>query len=121
MPHTPSRRALLRGLTVSGAAVVGFDPAARSWAVTGSGSGRELAEIPALDGTLAVDEASLAATSEDYGHIVQRRPLAAKRRYDPAGSWCQVKASSETRAGDGAGSGRSPVPSPRPTARPPAG
>src|SRR5919197_585630 len=79
MPHTPSRRALLRGLTVSGAAVVGFDPAARSWAVDGSGHGRGLAEIPGLDGTLVIDEASLAAASDDYGHIVHRRPLAVLR------------------------------------------
>ncbi|MFF4503102.1 FAD-binding protein [Streptomyces sp. NPDC001401] len=77
MPHTPSRRALLRGLTASGAAVVGFDPAARSWAVTGSGP--HLAEIPALDGTLVMDEASLAAASDDYGHIVHRRPTAVLR------------------------------------------
>ncbi|GAA3806746.1 hypothetical protein GCM10022403_046090 [Streptomyces coacervatus] len=77
MPQTPSRRALLRGLTASGAAVVGFDPAARSWAVTGTGP--HLAEIPALDGTLVMDEASLAAASDDYGHIVHRRPLAVLR------------------------------------------
>lgn len=80
MPHTPSRRALLRGLTASGAAVVGFDPAARSWAVAdGSGSGPGLAGIPALDGTLAIDEASLDAASDDYGHIVHRRPVAVLR------------------------------------------
>ncbi|MEV6941862.1 FAD-binding protein [Streptomyces sp. NPDC051172] len=79
MSHTPSRRALLRGLAVSGAAVVGFDPAARSWAVTGSESGPGLAGIPALDGTLVIDEASLAAASEDFGHIVHHRPLAVLR------------------------------------------
>ncbi|MCD9877940.1 FAD-binding protein [Streptomyces guryensis] len=79
MPHTPSRRALLRGLTASGAAVVGFDPAARSWAVDGSGSGGGLAGIPALDGALAIDEASLDAASDDYGHIVRRRPVAVLR------------------------------------------
>ncbi|MGW2572178.1 hypothetical protein [Streptomyces sp. NPDC001537] len=39
MSHTPSRRALPRGLTVFGAAAIGFDPAARDWAMTGSGPG----------------------------------------------------------------------------------
>ena len=79
MPHTPSRRAVLRGLTATGAAVIGFDPAARSWAATGSESGPDLAGIPALDGTLVTDEASLAAASDDYGHIVHRRPVAVLR------------------------------------------
>ena len=79
MPHTPSRRTVLRGVTAAGAAVIGFDPAARSWAATGSGSGPDLAGIPALDGTLVMDEASLATASDDYGHIVHRRPVAVLR------------------------------------------
>ncbi|MFF4257816.1 FAD-binding protein [Streptomyces sp. NPDC001663] len=79
MSHTPSRRTVLRGLTVTGAAVVGFDPATRSWAVTGSGSGRGLTGIPRLDGTLVTDESSLAEASDDFGHIVHRRPLAVLR------------------------------------------
>lgn len=81
MPHTPSRRTALRGLTAGGAAVIGFDPASRSWATTGSGSesGPDLAGIPALDGTLVTDEASLAAAFDDFGHIVHRRPVAVLR------------------------------------------
>lgn len=79
MPHTPSRRTVLRGLTAGGAAVIGFDPAARSWATTGSESVPDLAGIPALDGTLVTDETSLAAASDDFGHIVHRRPVAALR------------------------------------------
>lgn len=43
-----------------------------------TGSGRHLAEIPALDGTLVMDETSLAAASDDCGHIVHRRPAAAR-------------------------------------------
>ncbi|MFI9544690.1 FAD-binding protein [Streptomyces sp. NPDC052016] len=79
MSRTPSRRGLLRGLTVTGAAVIGFDPAARSWAVTASGSATELAGLPRLDGTLHADHASLTAAADDYGHIVHHRPVAVLR------------------------------------------
>ncbi|MFF5182677.1 FAD-binding protein [Streptomyces sp. NPDC000345] len=82
MSRTPSRRTVLRGLTVTGAAVTGFDPAARSWAATTPESGTEtaaLTRIPRLDGTLVTDESSLTAAAEDYGHIVHRRPSAVLR------------------------------------------
>ncbi|MCI3274421.1 FAD-binding protein [Streptomyces cylindrosporus] len=79
MPRTPSRRTVLRGLTVTGAAVTGFDPAARGWAASGTGSGPDLARIPRLDGTLVMDDPSLTAAAEDYGHIVHRRPVAVLR------------------------------------------
>ncbi|MFE0456016.1 FAD-binding protein [Streptomyces sp. NPDC058914] len=79
MPRTPSRRGVLRGLTVTGAAVIGFDPAARSWAVTASGSATDLAGLPRLDGTLVTDDASLTAAADDYGHIVHHRPVAVLR------------------------------------------
>ncbi|GAA3219619.1 FAD-binding protein [Streptomyces sp. XM83C] len=77
MPGTPSRRTVLRGLAVTGAAVIGFDPATRSWAAEGTGAG--LAKVPRLDGTLFTDAASLAAAAEDYGHLVHRRPRAVLR------------------------------------------
>lgn len=79
MSRTPSRRTLLRGLTITGAAVIGFDPATRSWAATTSESGTELAGIPPLDGTLVTDPSSLTAAADDYGHIVHHRPLAVLR------------------------------------------
>ncbi|MGW2522471.1 FAD-binding protein [Streptomyces sp. NPDC001617] len=79
MSHTPSRRTVLRGLTVTGAAVIGFDPAARSWATTGAGASDGLAGIPPLDGTLVTDDASLTAAADDYGHIVHHRPVAVLR------------------------------------------
>ncbi|MFF8974717.1 FAD-binding protein [Streptomyces sp. NPDC014995] len=78
MSRTPSRRTVLRGLTVTGAAVIGFDPAGRSWAAA-SESGRELAGIPRLSGTLHTDESSLSAAADDYGHIVHHRPVAVLR------------------------------------------
>lgn len=77
MPRTPSRRTALRGLAAAGAAVVGFDPFTRSWAVTDTG--RELSDIPRLDGTLHTDPASLSADADDFGHIVHRRPVAVLR------------------------------------------
>ncbi|MFJ9965218.1 FAD-binding protein [Streptomyces avermitilis] len=77
MPRTPSRRTALRGLAAAGAAVIGFDPSARSWAVTETG--RPLRHLPKLDGTLHTDEAALSADAEDFGHIVHRRPAAVLR------------------------------------------
>ncbi|MFI6657657.1 FAD-binding protein [Streptomyces sp. NPDC050523] len=79
MPHTPSRRAVLRGVAVTGAVVIGFDTGTQSWATTASGSGSGLARVPALDGTLVMDDASLSAASDDYGHVVHRRPAAVLR------------------------------------------
>ncbi|WP_329409520.1 FAD-binding protein [Streptomyces sp. NBC_00704] len=79
MPRTPSRRTVLRGLTVTGATVVGFDTAARSWAASAADSGAALARVPHLDGTLVTDHASLSAAADDYGHIVHRRPSAVLR------------------------------------------
>lgn len=77
MPRTPSRRTALRGIATASAAVVGFDPFTRSWAVTSSG--RSLSGIPPLDGTLLTDEASLSADADDFGHIVHHRPAAVLR------------------------------------------
>jgi len=77
MPRTPSRRTALRGLTAAGAAVIGFDPFTRSWAVTASD--RPLSGIPELDGTLHTDPASLNADADDFGHIVHHRPVAVLR------------------------------------------
>ncbi|WP_432136660.1 FAD-binding protein [Streptomyces sp. bgisy154] len=90
---TPSRRTLLRGVTVTGAAVIGFDPSTRSWAVTDSDTTTDFdtttdsaattdtrfAGIPRLDGTLTMDDSALTAAAEDYGHMVHRRPAAVLR------------------------------------------
>ncbi|MDX3803578.1 FAD-binding protein [Streptomyces sp. AK04-3B] len=97
MSRTPSRRTVLRGLTVTGAAVVAFDTASRSWAATAAEAGTAsasastssassasatsatLAKVPRLDGTLLTDAPSLTAAADDYGHIVHRRPAAVLR------------------------------------------
>ncbi|MER5939446.1 FAD-binding protein [Streptomyces sp. NPDC001928] len=79
MSRTPSRRNVLRGLTATGAAVIGFAPATRGWATTADADVPDLVGIPPLDGTLSTDEASLAAASDDFGHIVHRRPVAVLR------------------------------------------
>ncbi|MCW7940617.1 oxidoreductase [Streptomyces hygroscopicus] len=77
MFQTPSRRTVLRGTAAAGAAVTGFDPFTRSWAVTASD--RSLIAIPRLDGTVHTDDASLTADAEDFGHIIHRRPVAVLR------------------------------------------
>jgi cytokinin dehydrogenase len=69
-----SRRPLLKAL-VGGAIVLGFDPRRRSWVTEASASG-PLDGVPALDGTLFVDAAHLAAAADDFGHIISHTPVA---------------------------------------------
>jgi FAD/FMN-containing dehydrogenase len=76
MLSKPTRRTALKGAAAA-AAVVGFDPAGRAWAVQGDGGPFD--EVPPLDGTLLSDDASRAAAADDYGHIVHRRPAAVLR------------------------------------------
>src|SRR5260370_7323425 len=73
MAHGPARRAGVGGLAI-GVVVTGFDPAARQW-LSGS-AGRGGVSVPPLTGRLLFDEADLAAASDDFGHIVHRRPRA---------------------------------------------
>jgi cytokinin dehydrogenase len=73
MAHGPARRDVVRGLAI-GVVVTGFDPAARQW-LSGS-AGRGGVSVPPLTGRLLFDEADLAAASDDFGHIVHRRPRA---------------------------------------------
>jgi cytokinin dehydrogenase len=70
------RRAFLTGTAAAG--VVAFDPVGIGW-VTAAEAAPGAARVPGLDGELVVDEASLAEASDDYGHIVQRRPVAMLR------------------------------------------
>lgn len=75
-----SRRMFLRGaVAVSGIVIVGFDPQARSWILQGQARPQGLDDIPALDGTLAYDDASRQAFSTDHGNDIRRRPLAVLR------------------------------------------
>lgn len=59
-------------------AVLAFDPESRSW-ITEADAKKGGIHIPALDGDLAIDEASLAEASDDYGHVIQRTPIAVLR------------------------------------------
>ncbi|NUT29265.1 MAG: oxidoreductase, partial [Streptomyces sp.] len=80
MTSSPSRRTALRGLAVTGAAVIGFDPFTRSWAAAApTADPSRLKGVPDLDGTLLTDTASRAAVADDYGHIVHRTPAAVLR------------------------------------------
>jgi FAD/FMN-containing dehydrogenase len=58
----------------AGALVIGFDPVSRKW-VTGRASSGTV-PVPHLKGKLLFDDADLAAASDDFGHIVHRRPWA---------------------------------------------
>jgi cytokinin dehydrogenase len=80
MPDPIGRRSfLVPGL--ASVAIVAFDPFRRSWvtaaeAADGAGAPRGLLPVPAFHGQLVTDPTALAEASDDYGHIVHRRPLA---------------------------------------------
>jgi cytokinin dehydrogenase len=69
-----SRRAALVG---AAAAVVAFDPVNLGWLTAADATPG--ITIPHLDGSLVVDEQSLAEAADDYGHIVHHRPVAVLR------------------------------------------
>ncbi len=77
MNNHPSRRTFLKGL-VAGAAVLGFDPATRSW-ITSAQAATRFAALPRLDGELLLDETTRAAAADDFGHIISRQPAAVLR------------------------------------------
>ncbi|HEX6292132.1 MAG TPA: FAD-binding protein [Herpetosiphonaceae bacterium] len=74
MNHPTSRRTFLKGM-LAGAVVLGFDPHHRSW-VTAAQAQPSFVDLPPFDGELHTDSASRAAAADDFGHIVQREPLA---------------------------------------------
>ncbi|MFG3053384.1 FAD-binding protein [Kitasatospora sp. NPDC048239] len=88
-----SRRGLITGVA---AAVVGWNTAGRSWAVTGGaggdgsgaadggagtggGAAGAVAALPALDGSVVVDPAVLEGFAGDFGHLVAAVPRAVLR------------------------------------------
>jgi FAD/FMN-containing dehydrogenase len=74
-----SRRTFLRGTLTAAVVVVGFDTQLRSWV-----SAQELAHghfalaeaFPSFDGSLLLDDASLTAAADDFGHLIHRQPIA---------------------------------------------
>jgi cytokinin dehydrogenase len=62
-------------------AVLAFDPGTRRWITTADAApgGGGAISIPRLDGELLVDSASRAAVADDFGHLVQRTPVAVLR------------------------------------------
>jgi cytokinin dehydrogenase len=73
---TLGRRGLLQGAVLL--AVVGFDPARRSW-VTDANAHGGTCEAPQLEGELLTDSGSLDSAADDFGHIIHRRPIAVLR------------------------------------------
>jgi cytokinin dehydrogenase len=72
----PSRRRFLQTLARS-ALVLGFDPLRRAWVTPAqASSGVAFDTLPRLDGTLHLEDAALAAAAQDFGRLVQERPLA---------------------------------------------
>lgn len=70
-----SRRNLLK-YSAGAAGVAAFNPVSRAWA---HGGGNGLAKLPKLDGDVVMDSASLAAASQDAGHVLPRTPWAVLR------------------------------------------
>ena len=80
MGDSLSRRMFLRrAAAASGSVIVGFDPQARLWILQGQARPQGLEDLPALDGTLAFDDASRQAFSRDHGNYIFRQPLAVLR------------------------------------------
>ncbi|MER7765647.1 FAD-binding protein [Kitasatospora sp. NPDC096140] len=72
-----SRRSLLAGAAAAaGAVVVGWDTSARAWAAE---PGADVAELPALDGSVTLQGAGLERFSSDFGHLVAQAPRAVLR------------------------------------------
>jgi FAD/FMN-containing dehydrogenase len=68
-----SRRALLRG-GLAASVVLGFDPLSQSWVT--EARGETAVALPPLDGVLLTDDATLAAYTDDLGHLIHGRPVA---------------------------------------------
>jgi FAD/FMN-containing dehydrogenase len=72
-----SRRKFLgSAAAASGSVIIGFDPRARSWILQGQARPKGLEDLPALDGTLVFDDATIQAFSTDHGNYIRRQPLA---------------------------------------------
>ena len=69
------RRDLLIGIA-DGMAVIAFDPFKRHWLTRTQAQSTHSIAVPNLDGQLLLDPTSLAAVADDFGHIIQRPPLA---------------------------------------------
>ncbi|NUU22234.1 MAG: FAD-binding protein [Streptomycetaceae bacterium] len=70
-----SRRRFLSAAAV-GAVVVGFDGVAGRWVTAAEAATTGFSRVPALDGTLVLDDATRAANSTDAGHMATRVPCA---------------------------------------------
>jgi FAD/FMN-containing dehydrogenase len=57
--------------------VIGFKPLSGSWITAAqAGTAADFERLPALDGTLHVDDTTRTAYAQDYGQIIHERPLA---------------------------------------------
>lgn len=70
-----TRRTFLRG-SAAGTLVAGLCLGSRRWVAHAATAGRDVAPIPALDGSLVFDPALLAHAADDFGHIVSDAPWA---------------------------------------------
>jgi cytokinin dehydrogenase len=77
-PPALSRRTFAK--VAAGTAVAGFDIASKRWvAEAHPAPGDPFQQLPHLDGTVRLDDTSLAAVGQDYGQIVFERPVAVLR------------------------------------------
>ncbi len=71
-----ARRQFLAG--IGAVAVLGFNPASRTW-IGRAEAASPFERVPALDGVLLMDPASLAADAVDVGNIIHDTPIAVLR------------------------------------------
>src|SRR5579864_2881076 len=77
MKHQVSRRQFTK--LAIGAAIVGFNPDARSWVTEANNTARSFDRLPRLDGALLMDEESRRAIATDKGNMFHRVPAAVLR------------------------------------------
>jgi cytokinin dehydrogenase len=77
MKHQVSRRHFTK--LAIGAAIVGFNPDARSWVTQTTNTARPFDHVAKLDGELLLDEESRRAIATDEGNIFHRVPAAVLR------------------------------------------
>src|SRR5262245_27832216 len=64
-------------LIALGASIAGFNPTSRSWiGAAEAASNAAFDRLPALDGTLHLDQATCTAYATDFGRMVHEQPIA---------------------------------------------
>lgn len=81
-PANIKRRTLLLG-TAAYIGIIAFDPLRKIWITDAQAQPNPSIAIPNLKGQLLLDPESLAAVADDFGHIIQKTPIAVLKPGSP--------------------------------------